>query len=549
MIQPDRSERVVRLGRSLLRVGRLPDCQLVLRDSRISRHHLEISWNGGQHWVADLGSRHGTFVNGERIERRALAPGDVIEFGSATGFRLVYEPPAAARGSRRATKAVASTAQLEQLCAMLEAANRLFSHTVLEEALAVTLQVALEVTRADCGAIFLANAAGELEPVLAARGKQLLPMVKLTFCEAMIELAARSRRLQVLDDPRRLTYCLRERGRRQALPRVVLAMPLESQPVLRATESTVLNRPPALLGVLYLEGRQALKSRGALRDELLRSLVGTASAVIENALRYAEKRRWEILERQLALARQIHEQLLPERPPTRANLSVAAAIVVSWQFAGDFYDWVELPDGSVMVLLADVAGKGPPVAPLAVFLRGIFAATATCQTPAELVTAMNRVFAVRGDGERFAAVSCVRWEPNGRVQSVCAGNLPALLHRRDGRVEWLQAGGFPVGLFADASYGQDTTQLLPGDRLILLSDGVTEALDPAGNEFGLERLVQVVAAVPASQASELLEAIQAALLAFTQGALPRDDRTVVVLVQSAEEPLSPSTPPVPLGGS
>src|SRR5207237_4854745 len=156
---------------------------------------------------------------------------------------------------------------------------------------------------------------------------------------------------------------------------------------------------------------------------------------------------------------------------------------------GDFYEYLELPDGRVGFALCDVSGKGPAAALLAAAIQGILSATAEADPdPAVSMARLNRTLLKRSIERRFATIAYGALDDHGRLLLTSAGHNPSYVLHTDGTFTVLDKGGLMVGAFPGLTYDQDDVTMAPGDMLLLYSDGVTEAEDEAGGQFEQARL-------------------------------------------------------------
>jgi sigma-B regulation protein RsbU (phosphoserine phosphatase) len=212
-----------------------------------------------------------------------------------------------------------------------------------------------------------------------------------------------------------------------------------------------------------------------------------------------------------------------------AHFDVAASSIPCRAIGGDFFDYFNLPDGRFGFALGDVAGKGPSAALLTAMIQGAFAAQVTSMdSPAALIGHINRTLIRRAVQSRFVTVMYGVLAPDGRLTYTNAGHNPPILLGRGG-IRRLETGGLILGLFPHAAYEEETLQLEDGDTLVVFSDGVTEALNSAGDEFGEERLLPCVEEHRASTTGVLLESILAAVRSFAARAVQNDDVTALVL--------------------
>jgi sigma-B regulation protein RsbU (phosphoserine phosphatase) len=234
-------------------------------------------------------------------------------------------------------------------------------------------------------------------------------------------------------------------------------------------------------------------------------------------------------EHELRIAADIQHALLPESRYTGAGFEVAATSVPCRAIGGDFFDYFHLPRGGFAFVLGDVAGKGPPAALLASMLQGIFTANAHRDgTPAGLLTLANEALVRRAIEARFATAVYAVLDRRGRLTYSNAGHNPPFLVGKRG-VRRLECGGMVVGAFERTIFDEDTQQLEPGDVLLAYSDGLTEARNSGGEEFGEERVLSCVQENCALSPSDLMERLLSSVTEFSGGAAQADDLTMLVL--------------------
>jgi sigma-B regulation protein RsbU (phosphoserine phosphatase) len=283
------------------------------------------------------------------------------------------------------------------------------------------------------------------------------------------------------------------------------------------------------IGVLYLDSRE----RGALRSQAARAALETlsteAAVAIENARLYREAVERAKLDQELKVAAAIQQSLLPASNRSGRFFSTAGTSVPCRAVGGDFFDFVDLPTGQFGFILGDVAGKGAPAALLAAAVLGMFGAEASYQTsPAPLVTRLNQTLFRRGIEARFLTAFYGLLAPDGTLIYSNAGHNAPMLVGRDS-VRRLETGGLVLGLFEHAAYDEEPVRLAPGDVVVAFSDGVSEALNEAGDEFTDERLLASVAAHRGKAPQELLLGLLADVRTFCGSATPTDDVTMVVV--------------------
>jgi len=518
----------VPVDRVPFRIGRLGANDLVLRDSRASRRHAEIRADASGYFIRDLGSTYGVTVNGERVESAPLRSGDRIEFGFADSYSVVFTladetvPPAA-------EPALTGGAGLQKLRATLEVARALQTSLSTDEVLRTVVDAALAVTGCERGFLLLCRNGGLDTRVARSRSGELSPS-DLRVPARMLLRALKERRdfLSMSFDPER-TECGGQTIADLEL-RSVVCVPLVRVRTGSVEETAALTPGNDTVGLLYMDSRVNRADLSAGGRELLTTLALEASTVLENARLLEELWARQRYEQELKIARDIQESLLPRALPAEGWFRAAGSSAPSWQVGGDCFDIRQTSQTTWAALVADVSGKGVGAALLSSLLEGMFlAAPASCLTLEEGVRRVNAFLNERTAGEQYATVFYCTVERGGRIQWINAGHPPALLAHCNGHVEKLPATGVPIGLFEDAVIRPQSAVLQPGDRLVIYTDGVTEAMNGARETFGIRRLQEVVARAQGASARELHDRILAALDAFTGGAEQHDDVTLAVI--------------------
>jgi hypothetical protein len=259
------------------------------------------------------------------------------------------------------------------------------------------------------------------------------------------------------------------------------------------------------------------------------------AAVVVTALGFRTYARARRLELQIEIARQVQSELLPSGTEDWAPVRLATVYRPAEQVSGDFYDAFHAGDGRVALVIGDVSGKGVPAA----LVMGVIHGAVRSSTWPESATdheresaQLNLLLCERAAGGRYASMFWCYYEARERLLCyVNAGHCPALLvGRRDSGIEVvrLDAGGPVLGILPAAHYEQARCEVRPGDVLVLYSDGLIEATNPAGEEYGESRLRELLATVEAGSPDDVRDAILASAAAFVGGASPRDDMTLLV---------------------
>ncbi len=517
------------------RIGRAPDNHLILRDSRVSRNHAQISLQDGNCVLEDLGSRHGVWVNGERVETsRALHGTERIEFGVPDGYQLHFnrsgEDIERLIAKPIATETGRSTTNLEKLKAVLEVARSLQSSFSADDVLNTVVDATIAVTGAERGFLLLFDDEHVLQVRSArARGGMNLRQDDLRVPRGLIQRALESRRdlFSMSFDPS--AFDDRSPGNTIAdlELRSVACVPLVRVNLGVDSKTQVLGGRQTNAGVLYMDSRLTAVDLAGGNRELLQTLAIEASTVLENARLLEEERGKQRIEEELGLARRIQQSLLPRKLPETGWFRVCGSSQASHEVGGDYFDVVEVTPGTWSLVVADVAGKGVSSALLASFLQGALLG-ATPGTIAVTMARINAFMSARAEHGKYATVFYATLDSEGHLSYSNAGHCAPLLVRHGGAIESLATTSMPVGLLPEAPFIVEQRALASGDRLVLYSDGVTEAENGAGEFFGRARLRETVEASRELDCNGLHDAVHQALRDFTGGALQNDDITLVV---------------------
>ncbi|MBK8434823.1 MAG: SpoIIE family protein phosphatase [Chloroflexi bacterium] len=277
-----------------------------------------------------------------------------------------------------------------------------------------------------------------------------------------------------------------------------------------------------------------LATADQLSDRRLSILFGiaqqAATAVVNNQL-YAEAAKRDKLEQEITIARKIQASLIPHGSPTIRNCVVASLWQAARQVSGDFYDFVPLKDDEWGIIIADVADKGVPAALFMAVSRTILRAVVNNRNdPADVLRRANELILGDSDSDLFVTVFLAIWNPNTQVlRYASGGHNPPILFHADGRISELYARGMALGVVNTAAYETRRVQLEPDDVVLFYTDGVSEAIDLDMDEFGLERLRQVVAQNRYLAVEQIVEQITAAVHDHVGAAAQFDDITFMVL--------------------
>ena len=517
-------------------VGRKVDKDLVIADPRVSRDHAQILLEGKDFFLVDLSSKHGTFVNGERVQRQKLERGDRLEFGARDSAYLLFNPGHATSNTAREFLSQISGIQikqeatdLEKLTLFLEAARKLNTAGVLDEILMTMLDVTLELTGAERGYVFLKDEEGKLR-LRAGRNSNKEPLLDdKTISHSILEESLRSNLEFLLTDT---SSSLDLAGRQSIVAydlRTVICIPLRKMQV-QATRDVQTPLPDAhsaaAMGVLYVDSRFRSRDISGVSKDILHAIAIEAASLIENARLVQAEEESRRYQQELSIAASIQQRLMKVKIPEVPFAKMDGRNLQCKEIGGDFYDAVNTKEG-LAVVLADVSGKGVSAALMASTLQGMIYSHLISGMPLlDVVTAVNRFFTEKMGGEKYATVLLVRLRRDGDLEYVNCGHVQPLLVC-GGEVIRPPHGNVPVGLLADATFESARCQMKSGDRFILVTDGVTEAENAMGDFFEDFRLEAAAAKSPT------LDGIFSAVTAFCAGNPLSDDCTVVELCYTA----------------
>jgi serine phosphatase RsbU (regulator of sigma subunit) len=267
-------------------------------------------------------------------------------------------------------------------------------------------------------------------------------------------------------------------------------------------------------------------------EDFIEGLALQAAVALENARNHKRNVEFARVQQDLDAARQIQRSLLPQKLPAVPGYSLGFRSVSCYEVGGDYLDIVEHTDGSVLMVVADVAGKGLASAIMSTSFRAAFRAMAVTGMPLdELATRMNQHHWAEGEEARRRYVTAIflRLYPEaGEIEVVNAGHNPGFLLQPDAAPRLFEAAGTPLGMLPGMRYASERSGFAPGTRLLAYTDGLTEVFK-GDEEFGPERLLDEFLRCPAGKADGILDALWAAIEDFSEGGPQGDDMTALAL--------------------
>ncbi len=285
-----------------------------------------------------------------------------------------------------------------------------------------------------------------------------------------------------------------------------------------------------VIGVMDLESNRVRY----FTDDHVRTLSLLAPQIassVENARLYGEiAQREKRIEEDLSAARDLQLALLPKQAPDIEGLEIAVGYKPARAVGGDLYDFFEYSDASAVITFGDVSGKGVAAALYAALAGGLTRTVAhRKRTPADALRTLNHVLLERQVDARYVTLLVLQWAPDTRKMVIAnAGALPPVLCR-EGQIIRPRVEGVPLGLLANREYEEVTLETEPGDVIVLASDGITDQLNPAGEEYGRARLSDAVRSSCNEPAQAIVDAIFADVDRFDESAAPFDDQTLIII--------------------
>ncbi|HEY2119341.1 MAG TPA: SpoIIE family protein phosphatase [Candidatus Acidoferrum sp.] len=543
VISPDGARKYVRISQVPFLIGRGSETgnHLQLTDRRISRNCAAIVMEANRYYIEDRGQRRGLFVNGEKVESRALNDGDVITFGLEDSYQMMYRSatgtsdesiPQLLTRIDHMTSSESTGGGLRKLNLLLEATSLLHSQLPLDSVLAKMIDHAVAVTDADRGLLLEAEE-GKTENMkvrLARRsGGQRLPPESITPSGTAIQLAIKQQSPVITEDLAQAEMNLQAAASivSQGL-RAVVVIPLYATARASSEGSAVNMKRGEFLGVLYLDSKRPTAFT-KLDRQILDALAADAASILDNARLVERERERQRLEQEIGIARDIQQALLPKNFRDYPHLAVSGVNFPCLSVGGDYYDVFPIDDKRTAFLLADVSGKGLGAAIVTTMLQGALSAMSLGTDPALVFNHVNRFLCDHSEVGRYATMFFGILEVSGKLEFINAGHPSPILLRGDLVEEAFTEGSFPVGLVPEAEFTTLKLQLEPNDTLVLFSDGVTEAMDPEEELYGVPRLREVLKGRPDSPLDEIQKVVLESVENFARGARQADDLTLLVV--------------------
>ena len=505
-------------------LGRSSERDLCIASPEISRAHALIDRDADGYFVRDTGSRHGTFVNGMRITTTRLRSQDKIALGTPD-HTILFEVPEPDTSTRSLLAQLSQTgittrlsggasSDLETLSLFLKAAQSLYQHGARADVFSTMLEYTIRLTGAERGFVFLGDCAETLR-FECGQERNGAPITTPSLVSHSVLREAANSNLAFLFSDSLESGAIGHESLILSAIRNVVAIPMRSR------------NSSQLLGLLYLDSRAATHDFTRTRREILEAIASQATTLFENLRMLDAEREFHVLRKELEIAATIQRQIIPQNLPEFPYVRLGARTVPCTGIGGDFYDVIPVADGFVAIV-GDVCGKGVPAALLGAMAQGMFHAQMMSGAPlVDAVQSLNNFIVERAPGEKYVTLAALRYSQSAsdgpRIELVNGGHVSPLIVRANGQVDTISDGDPPVGLFGFVRFHGIPLKLEPGDRILLLTDGITEAEDKDGSQFGPANLDRYL------REPNAVEALFLALEQFCMGTRPQDDQTVLTI--------------------
>ncbi len=410
----------------------------------------------------------------------------------------------------------------DKLRMLLDITKKISRSLDLQEVLNLVLDTLDSLIPYDAAGIFVVECDGEArdddEPCVfqaeAVRGYDIdeLSNLHLKLGEGLIGQVALSAEPMISPDVRKNPVYIN--ARRETRSEMVA-------PIISNTE---------VIGVFDLESDE-LNAYSEDDLQVLMLLASQVAIIIEKVMLHEQLIEKKRLEGQLEVARQVQLELLPAKDPQLENYDISAYNFPTEEVSGDYYDWVKIYDDQIGLVIADVSGKGVPAALLMAFLRAsLRAATHIGYSPHISMAKVNYLLWESIERNQFVTAFYGILDATNRTLAYTnAGHNPPILLDKEGTTRFIERGSLPLGMFKDTRYHEYYLTTEPGDMLVLYTDGVTEAQNGKGEEFGRTRLAEALKANRQLSARELISAVHSELIEWTEGRGATDDVTFFVI--------------------
>jgi len=530
-------------------IGRAPDNELPLTDQFCSSRHAAILRRGEKLTVVDSGSKNGTFVNGVKIQQETeLANGDEILVGMTrlifgkkplSHVELVEAGPlaenintivnvrdilkeSAVDTMTRKPAAVFDPEEIRReqkvLRVLNEVSQSLIYHMPMTELLSHIMDLITENVRMDRGVLMLREGnPPQLVPRVIRIQNREMKDKNIRISQSVVRTALDKNSAVLVSDIQSDTQFRAQASIIQSSIHSALCVPLWNN--------------KEIIGVIYGDRISILESFTPDDMKLLTFLANLAAIKIENARLFEQALEKSRLDRELSLAVEIQRNFLPKESPAPDDFNIWGTNFCSNRVGGDYYDFIQTGPTSLGLAIADVSGNGVGAALLMASLRAaLYSEVHPGVDPAVMAAKLNEFVFRSSESHTFISFFFGDLDKSsGRLRYVNAGHNAPVLVKVAGSIQRLPRLGFCLGMFSEAQFEVGEVRIDPGERLCLFTDGIVESRDKEREEYGEERLIELLKANPDESARETGERIVADVRAFSQCEDPEDDMTIVIV--------------------
>ena len=525
-----------------LLIGRHPHCDVVLRDTTVSRRHARVYRDGDSYFIEDLGSQHGTFVNGEAI-------GIPIRLFDQDEL-LIRKNRITFRDDQHTHTDLINKKDIERPSAILKTQSGVLSRDVIDEVNAgVKLRALLEITRT----LGVSLNAKKIFPKILESIFRIFPQASRGYIlvaegsQGKLIPHAIKQLDSAKDEETPISFTIAQRVMENG--EAILSSDASEDERFKASESirefrfrSILCAPlmgmtDKPLGMIQINSENP---RHQFRSEDLDVLVNVANLAghaVEHARLHETQLHYDRRERDVQMAKQVQLHFLPQDRPQVDGYEFYDFYSAAEGVGGDYYGYIELPDGRLAIAMGDVAGKGVSAALLMARLcSDVRYCLVTHPTPADAMQALNKqLTSLVAYGRLVTFLLCVLDPNSHELVFVNAGHMPPVV-RRAGTNQVEQVGqnesGPPLGVDAQRTYKQATISLNSGDSVLLYTDGVNEAPNVDGELYGTERICKTIQG--ALGAKSIVETLLADLRSYAHDMEQYDDTCLVCFSRNGE---------------
>lgn len=513
-------------------IGRDASNEIVLNDSKVSRKHARIFFENNDFYICDLGSKNGVIVNDGIINRVKLTDSDIIQIGQDK-FLFKHEK------AQYPSEFEVEDYTIGPILKVLSRINQTFHGSYsLEEILHLILDSVVEFTRFQRGFLFV------YDRNRMAKLKFTRNMNDPSFDDELTQHSATAENKAVTTGKIVFEQNVRNSAEFREQMSVInlrlmslICIPIVSMHHYPSSEFGVEIGGRTILGVIYVDNQRSTEMFTERRLQVLQTLANQAALAVDNKLIRHERIEKNKLDKELELAHKIQQNLLPANPPESKHLDVFGINEPCKLIGGDYHDYFNLKDGKIGIVIADVCGKGAPAALLMSSLQATLKSQVQYIYDIEDILAnLNSAMMQNAPSNRFITLFLAVYNPADRhLQYVSCGHDPAILLRAAGEIELLKSTGIPIGIQHPLDIRTKSVKLQPGDIILLYTDGVTEARNRDGAQFGLENLKKVFRKIVADlnevelYSEDIIDGILENVYEFSEQTERRDDLTLVAI--------------------